>query len=195
MPHTFDIHPSFDSVILSSGNEGISLKKHKINEVSYKPGPLQKIRAVKCGPDVLIGNFVNLYECEIGAGTEIGDFVEIGRGVRIGERCKIGNFAYICPGVLIEDDVLIGEAVNFINDRYPKATNSSGTLQTENDWQCRPTLVKSGVYIGARTAIMCDITIGKGAQVGAGAVVTKDVPDEGIVTGNPAANPAMIRAI
>jgi UDP-2-acetamido-3-amino-2,3-dideoxy-glucuronate N-acetyltransferase len=154
--------------------------------VSYTAGPLQKIRDVEIGEDVLIDDFVNLYECRIGAGTKIAVFVEVGKGVRIGERCNIACHAYICPGVTIEDEVFIGERVNFINDMYPRATNPSGNLATASDWSLRPTLVKRGARIGARAVIMCDVTVGEYAVIQPGSVVTKDVPPGAVVSGNPA---------
>jgi|AGTN01.2.fsa_nt_gi Serine acetyltransferase len=154
--------------------------------MKYQPGPLQKIRDVEVCEGTVIGDFVNLYECRIGAGTIIGDFVEIGKTVVIRNRCRISNHAYICPGVTIEDDVTVGEKVNFINDRYPRATNAAGRSATESDWELRTTTVKCGASIGSGAVILCDITIGAGAFVEAGAVVTKNVPDGATVAGNPA---------
>lgn len=154
--------------------------------MKYQAGPLQKIRDVEVGDGTVIGDFVNLYECRIGADTTIGDFVEIGKTVIIGSRCRISNHAYICPGVTIEEDVIVGEKVSFINDRYPRATNASGHTATEADWKLRSTMVKRGASIGSGAVILCDITIGAGAFVEAGAVVTKDVPDGAAVAGNPA---------
>ena len=141
---------------------------------------------VKLGKDVKIYNFVNLYGCEIGDGTRIGTFVEIQKNVRIGKQCKIQSHTFICEGVTIEDEVMIAHGVMFINDRDPRAVNHDGSLQTEADWTCIPTLVKKGASIGSNATIMCGVTIGEGALVGAGAVVTKDVPADTVVIGNPA---------
>ncbi|OGW16817.1 MAG: acetyltransferase [Nitrospinae bacterium RIFCSPLOWO2_12_FULL_45_22] len=141
---------------------------------------------VKLGKDVKIYNFVNLYGCEIGDETRIGTFVEIQKNVRIGKQCKIQSHTFICEGVTIEDEVMIAHGVMFINDRDPRAVNHDGSLQTEADWTCIPTLVKKGASIGSNATIMCGVTIGEGALVGAGAVVTKDVPADTVVIGNPA---------
>lgn len=140
---------------------------------------------VKLGKNVKIFNFVNLYECEIGDNTKIGTFVEIQKGVKIGKNCKISSHSFICEGVTIEDNVFIGHNVTFINDIYPRATASDGKLQTEKDWTCIPTLVKKGASIGSSATLLCGITIGENAIVGAGSVVTKDVPPNTIVVGNP----------
>ncbi|QTA90014.1 acyltransferase [Desulfonema magnum] len=141
---------------------------------------------VKLGKNVVIYNFVNLYGCEIGDETRIGTFVEIQKNVKIGKRCKIQSHTFICEGVTIEDEVMVSHGVMFINDREPRAVNPDGSLQTEADWTCVPTLVKKRAVIGSNATIMCGITIGEGALVGAGAVVTKDVPPNTIVAGNPA---------
>lgn len=154
--------------------------------MNYKPTHLQKIRDVEIGEGATICDFVNLYECSIGAKTKIGPFVEIQKNAKVGERCKISSHTFICEGVTIEDEVFVGHGVVFVNDRYPKATTESGELTTEADWILRPTLVKRGASIGSGAVIMCDVTIGAKALVGAGAVVTKDVPDGMIVVGNPA---------
>jgi UDP-2-acetamido-3-amino-2,3-dideoxy-glucuronate N-acetyltransferase len=154
--------------------------------MKYQPGPLQRIRDVEVGEGTVIGDFVNLYECHIGAGTTVGDYVEIGKTVKIGQRCTISSHAYICPGVTIEEDVFVGERVTFINDRYPRATNSAGTPATEADWKLRTTTVKSGASIGSGAVILCDVTIGAGANIHPGSVVTKDVADGAMVAGNPA---------
>mgnify|MGYP001034116287 CR=1 FL=1 len=149
--------------------------------------PLQVIAPdVKLGKDVRIYNFVNLYGCEIGDETKIGTFVEIQKGAKIGRRCKISSHTFICEGVTIEDNVFIGHGVTFTNDLYPRATNAAGELQTEADWKCVPTLVKRGASIGSGATLLCGITIGEGALVGAGSVVTKDVPPGAVVAGNPA---------
>ncbi len=141
---------------------------------------------VKLGRDVRISAFVNLYGCEIGDESKIGAFAEIQKGARIGKRVKVSSHAFICEGVTIEDEVFIGHGVVFINDRYPQATTAEGALQTETDWQVVPTLVKRRASIGSNSTILCGVTIGEGAIVGAGSVVTKDVPPYTIVAGNPA---------
>ena len=141
---------------------------------------------VKLGKNVLIYNFVNLYGCDIGDETRIGAFVEIQKNVTIGKRCKIQSHTFICEGVTIEDDAFIGHGVMFINDRYPRAANPDGTIQTDNDWSCIPTHIEDNVSIGSNSTILCGVTIGKGALIGAGSVVTKDVAPFTIVAGNPA---------
>ena len=141
---------------------------------------------VKLGKNVKIYHFVNLYGCEIGDNCRIGSFVEIQKGVKIGRNCKISSHSFICEGVTIEDNVFIGHNVTFINDRYPRATNYNGLLQSEDDWQCIPTLIKQGASIGSSATILCGITVGENAIIGAGSVVTKDVPPATIVVGNPA---------
>ncbi len=153
---------------------------------NFQAGPLQKICNVQVGEGVIIEDFVNLYECQIGANTSIGSFVEIGKGVLVGRCCQIRSHAYICPGVSIEDEVFVGEGTTFINDRYARATNTKGLLATELDWTMRLTKVKRGASIEAKSVILCDLTIGEGARVKAGSVVTKDVPDGATVSGNPA---------
>jgi len=141
---------------------------------------------VKLGQGVRIFGFTNLYGCEIGDETKVGTFVEIQKGAKIGRRCKISSHSFICEGVTLEDEVFIGHGVMFTNDRFPRATAASGALQTEADWTCLPTLVKRGASIGSNATLLCGITIGEGAIVGAGSVVTKDVPPGAIVAGNPA---------
>jgi UDP-2-acetamido-3-amino-2,3-dideoxy-glucuronate N-acetyltransferase len=141
---------------------------------------------VRLGQDVKIYAFVNLYGCEIGDETKIGTFVEIQSGAKVGSRVKISSHTFICEGVTIEDNVFIGHGVMFINDKYPRATNQAGELQTGVDWKCIPTLVKRGASIGSNATILCGVTIGEQAMVGAGSVVTKDVPAGAIVAGNPA---------
>ncbi len=140
---------------------------------------------VKLGRDVTIYDFVNLYGCSIGDETRIGAFVEIQKNAVVGARCKISTHSFICEGVTIEDEVFIGHGVMFINDRYPRAA-SNGQLQTEADWQVMPTTVKRGASVGSGAVIMCGVTIGEKALIGAGAVVTHDVPDCAIVVGVPA---------
>ena len=141
---------------------------------------------VKFGKDVKVYGFVNLYGCEIGDETRVGTFVEIQKGARIGKRAKISSHSFICEGVTIEDEVFIGHGVMFINDKNPRATTQGGELQTEEDWVCVPTLVKRAASIGSNATILCGITIGEHAVVGAGSVVTHDVAPGTIVAGNPA---------
>lgn len=142
--------------------------------------------SVKLGQDVKIYAFVNLYGCEIGDETKIGTFVEIQSGVKIGKRVKVSSHSFICEGVTIEDEVFIGHGVMFTNDKYPRSTNLDGSLQTGEDWQLVETKVMKRASIGSNATIICGITIGEGAIVGAGSVVTKDVPPYTIVAGNPA---------
>lgn len=141
---------------------------------------------VKLGEGVKIYDFTNLYGCEIGDHTKIGTFVEIQKGARVGKNCKISSHTFICEGVTIEDEVFVGHNVTFINDMYPRATVEGGGLQAEADWVCIPTLVKTGASIGSSATLLCGITVGERAVIGAGAVVTKDVPPDTIVAGNPA---------
>ena len=141
---------------------------------------------VKLGKDVFLNDFINLYGCEIGDGTKIGPFVEIQKNASIGRNCKIQSHTFICEGVIIEDEVFVGHGVMFINDRYPKATIESGGLQTEADWQVVPTVIKSKASIGSNATILCGITVGEGAVIGAGSVVTKNVDPNTVVAGNPA---------
>lgn len=141
---------------------------------------------VKLGKGVRMFGFVNLYGCEIGDGVKIGTFVEIQKGVKVGNQCKISSHSFLCEGVTLEDEVFIGHNVTFINDRFPRATTAGGQLQTEADWVCVPTLIKKGASIGSSVTILCGITIGEYAIVGAGSVVTKNVPPRTIVAGNPA---------
>ncbi len=140
---------------------------------------------VVLGRDVRIFNFVNLYGCEIGDNTKIGSFVEIQKGARIGRNCKVSSHTFICEGVHVEDEVFIGHGVNFINDKYPRATVSDGTLQTEADWQVERTSVRRGASIGTGAVILGGLEIGERAIVGAGAVVTKNVAAGSVVAGNP----------
>ena len=141
---------------------------------------------VKLGRSVRLQEFVNLYGCEIGDESRIGAFVEIQKGAKIGARCKISSHSFICEGVTIGPRVFIGHGVVFVNDRYPRATNAAGELQTERDWVCQKTLVKEGASIGSGSTLLGGITIGENAIVGAGSVVTRDVPANAIVAGNPA---------
>lgn len=142
--------------------------------------------SVKLGRDVKLSKFINLYGCEIGDETKIGAFVEIQKGARVGKRCKISSHTFICEGVEIEENVFIGHSVTFINDSYPRATTASGELQTEEDWKVEPTRVCKGASVGSGSTILSKVTIGENAIVGAGSVVTKDVPANAIVAGNPA---------
>lgn len=141
---------------------------------------------VKLGRDVKIYAFVNLYGCEIGDESKIGTFVEIQKGARIGRHVKVSSHSFICEGVTIEDEVFIGHGVMFINDKYPRSTNEDGSVQTEADWVCVPTVIKKRASIGSNATILCGVTIGEGALVGAGSVVTHDVPAGAVVAGNPA---------
>lgn len=141
---------------------------------------------VKLGKDVKLANFINMYGCTVGDNTKIGAFVEVQKNACIGKNCKISSHTFICEGVTIEDNVFIGHNVTFINDTYPRATTPEGKLKTDNDWKAEPTLVKKGASIGSGAVILSNVTIGKYVIVGAGSVVTKDVPPHSIVAGNPA---------
>ena len=141
---------------------------------------------VKLGKGVRTHAFTNLYGCQIGDEVKIGTFVEIQKGATIGNRCKISSHTFICEGVVLEDEVFVGHNVTFINDPLPRATNGQGRLQTEADWKCVPTRVERGASIGSGATLLCGITVGQRAVVGAGSVVTRDVPADAIVAGNPA---------
>lgn len=141
---------------------------------------------VKLGWNVRLSKFINLYGCEIGDETKIGAFVEVQKNARVGRRCKISSHTFICEGVVIEDNVFIGHGVIFTNDVYPRATNLDGTLQTEANWKIEPTIVRKGASIGSGSTLLCNLSVGENAIVGAGSVVTKDVPPQAIVAGNPA---------
>jgi len=141
---------------------------------------------VKLGKYVNLATFINLYGCEIGDETKIGAFVEIQKKSTVGKRCKISSHTFICEGVTIEDHVFVGHGVNFVNDSYPRATTSDGGLQTEADWHVERTLVKKGASIGTGATILANIVIGEHALIGAGSVVTRDVPAYAVVAGNPA---------
>jgi acetyltransferase-like isoleucine patch superfamily enzyme len=145
----------------------------------------QSLRNVRLGKDVKLFDYINLYDCDIDDDSRVGAFVEIQNGVKIGKRVKISTHTFICEGVTIEDDVFVGHNVSFINDKYPRAT-VDGRLQTAADWKCIPTLIKKGASIGTSSTILCGVTIGQNAIVGAGSVVTKDVPDNAVVAGVPA---------
>jgi acetyltransferase-like isoleucine patch superfamily enzyme len=141
---------------------------------------------VKLGTNVRLSKFINLYGCEIGDETKIGAFVEIQKNASVGKYCKISSHTFICEGVLIEDNVFVGHGVMFINDRYPRATTAEGNLQTEADWKVERTVVMKGASIGSGATILSSTKVGTNAIVGAGSVVTKDVPPNAIVVGNPA---------
>jgi acetyltransferase-like isoleucine patch superfamily enzyme len=142
---------------------------------------------VKLGRDVRIHDFVNLYGCEIGDETKIGAFVEVQKGAKIGDRCKISSHTFVCEGVTIEAGVFVGHGVTFINDRVPRATNGAGELKSEADWSCQRTIIRRGASIGSGATLLGGIVVGENALVGAGSVVTKDVPPNAVVAGNPAA--------
>lgn len=146
----------------------------------------QSLNNVKVGQNVRIFNFVNAYGCSIDDGSKVGAFVEIQKGVTIGKNCKISSHSFLCEGVHIEDNVFVGHGVMFTNDLFPRATNPDGSAQTEADWKMIETFVKKGASIGSNATILCGVTIGENALVGAGAVVTKDVPANTIVAGSPA---------
>lgn len=141
---------------------------------------------VKLGANVKVFDFVNLYGCEIGDNSKVGTFVEIQKGVKVGKNVKISTHTFICEGVTIEDNVFIGHNVSFINDKMPRATNSRGDLQTEADWKVVPTLVRRGASIGTSATVMCGVTIGENSVIGAGSVVTKDIPSNVVAAGVPA---------
>lgn len=148
---------------------------------------LQRIAPdVKLGRGVRVFAFTNLYGCEIGDDVKIGTFVEIQKGAKIGNRCKISSHTFICEGVTLEDEVFIGHNVTFTNDLYPRATNAGGALQTEADWKCVPTRIRRGASVGSGATLLCGITVGERAVIGAGSVVTRDVPAGAVVAGNPA---------
>lgn len=141
---------------------------------------------VKLGKDVRLSKFINMYGCEVGDNTKIGAFVEIQKNAKVGRNCKISSHTFVCEGVVIEDEVFVGHNVAFINDSYPRATAADGQLQTEQDWKVEQTVVKKRASIGSGSTILSKITIGENALVGAGSVVTKDVPPNAVVAGNPA---------
>jgi acetyltransferase-like isoleucine patch superfamily enzyme len=146
----------------------------------------QSLNNVKVGKDVKIFNFVNAYGCSIDDGSKVGAFVEIQKGAAIGKNCKISSHTFICEGVHIEDNVFIGHNVTFINDRFPRATNDDGSLQTDADWKVEETRIKKGASLGSSVTVLCGVTIGERSIIGAGSVVLKDIPDGVIAAGNPA---------
>lgn len=141
---------------------------------------------VRLGVNVKLSRFINLYGCEVGDESKIGAFVEIQKNARVGRRCKISSHTFICEGVVIEDNVFVGHGVTFTNDTYPRATATDGSLQTESDWKVEPTIIRNGASVGSGSTILCNLTIGENAIVGAGSVVTRSVPANAIVAGNPA---------
>ena len=155
-------------------------------EILTKNTDKQSLNNVRVGVGVKIYDFVNAYHCEIGDFTKVGTFVEIQKGVVIGKNCKISSHSFLCEGVNIKNNVFIGHNVTFINDKFPRATNEDGTMQTDADWACIETLVEESASIGSSATILCGVTIGKRSIVGAGSVVTKNVPENVIVAGNPA---------
>lgn len=151
------------------------------------PNDTRRIAAdVRLGRDVRLNDFVNLYGCTVGDGTRIGPFVEVQRNAVIGRNCKIQSHSFICEGVTLEDNVFVGHGVMFINDRRPRAVNADGTLQADGDWRLERTVVRRDASIGSNATILCGVTVGEGALVGAGSVVTCDVPAHAVVAGNPA---------
>ena len=140
---------------------------------------------VKVGQNVKFSQFINLYGCEVGDDTKVGAFVEIQKNAKVGSRCKISSHTFICEGVTIEDEVFVGHNVTFVNDSFPRATSRTGALQTEQDWKVESTLVKKGASIGSGATILANVVIGENALIGAGSVVTRDVPANAIVAGNP----------
>jgi acetyltransferase-like isoleucine patch superfamily enzyme len=155
-------------------------------ETINEDSPRRSLVNVRVGKNVRFFNFVNAYGCEVGDNTKVGSFVEIQRNARIGRNCKVSSHSFICEGVEIEDGVFIGHGVSFINDKFPRAARADGSLQNDADWTVQPTRVKKGASIGTAATILCGVTIGERAVVGAGSVVTKDVADDAVVAGNPA---------
>jgi acetyltransferase-like isoleucine patch superfamily enzyme len=155
-------------------------------EIINEDSPRRSLVNVRVGSNVRFSSFVNAYGCEIGDNSKIGSFVEIQKNARVGRDCKISSHTFVCEGVEIGDGVFVGHNVSFINDRFPRATNADGSLKAEADWTLETTQVKRRASIGTGSTILCGVTIGEGAIVGAGSVVTKDVPDGATVAGNPA---------
>lgn len=158
---------------------------HSKRDDSQANGNLCIAPDVKFGKNVKLSKFINLYGCEVGDDTKVGAFVEIQKNAKVGSRCKISSHTFICEGVTIEDEVFIGHNVTFVNDSFPRATSAAGILQTEADWKVEVTLVKKGVSIGSGATILANVVIGENALIGAGCVVTRDVPANAIIVGNP----------
>jgi acetyltransferase-like isoleucine patch superfamily enzyme len=175
--------PMRDDDNLMSGNGASSSRSN--SSVVQANGYLCIAPDVKVGNNVKFSKFINLYGCEVGDDTKIGAFVEIQKNAKVGKRCKISSHTFICEGVTIEDEVLIGHNVTFVNDSFPRATSRAGALQTEQDWKVEVTLVKKGASIGSGATILSNVVIGENALIGAGCVVTRDVPANAIVVGNP----------
>ena len=170
-----------ENIARSNGAPGSSSKSGELQAQEY----LCIAPDVKLGQNIRLSKFINLYGCEVGDDTKIGAFVEIQKNAKVGKRCKISSHTFICEGVTIEDEVLIGHNVTFVNDSFPRATSATGTLQTEADWKVEITLVKRGASIGSGATILSNVVIGENALIGAGSVVTRDVPANAIVVGNP----------
>jgi len=170
-----------ENITRSNGAPGSSSKSSDLQAHGY----LCIAPDVKLGQNVKLSKFINLYGCEVGDDTKIGAFVEIQKNAKVGKRCKISSHTFICEGVTIEDEVLIGHNVTFVNDSFPRATSATGALQTEADWKVEVTLVKRGASIGSGATILSNVVIGEHALIGAGSVVTRDVPANAIVVGNP----------
>jgi acetyltransferase-like isoleucine patch superfamily enzyme len=170
-----------ENITRSNGAPGSSSRSGDLQAQGY----LCIAPDVKLGHNVKLSKFINLYGCEVGDDTKIGAFVEIQKNAKVGKRCKISSHTFICEGVTIEDEVLIGHNVTFVNDSFPRATSATGALQTEADWKVEVTLVKRGASIGSGATILSNIVIGENALIGAGSVVTRDVPANAIVVGNP----------
>ena len=175
--------PMRDADNLMSGN-GASSNRSNSREVQAN-GYLCISPDVKVGHDVKFSQFINLYGCEVGDETKIGAFVEIQKNAKVGRRCKISSHTFICEGVTIEDEVFVGHNVTFVNDSFPRATSRTGVLQTEQDWKVEVTLVKKGASIGSGAIILANVVVGENALIGAGCVVTRDVPANAIMVGNP----------
>jgi UDP-2-acetamido-3-amino-2,3-dideoxy-glucuronate N-acetyltransferase len=166
------------------------MREHPANEAPYR-----LLNDVSFGRDVVVQSFTNLYGCTIGDETKIGPFVEIQRDVVVGARCKISSHSFICTGVEIEDEAFVGHGVMFINDRRPRSTTDDGSLQTEDDWTLERTVIARGASLGTGAVVMCGVRVGERAIVGAGAVVTSDVPDDAVVVGTPARERAVRAAV
>jgi acetyltransferase-like isoleucine patch superfamily enzyme len=166
-----------------SGNGASSNRSNR--SVGLANGHLCIASDVKLGQNVKFSQFINLYGCEVGDETKIGAFVEIQKNAKVGRRCKISSHTFICEGVTIEDEVFVGHNVTFVNDSFPRATSGTGVLQTEQDWKVEVTLVKKGASIGSGATILANVVIGENALIGAGCVVTRDVPANAIMVGNP----------